>query len=216
MQTTAVRHEEIHGGKMGVPGGIHEGAGAISIEQLRGFKTRGVPAIVAIPKKNKVPRFEHLKTLYFRVPEDHNPRQDEVFKHLNKEMGEGYTPTVNLEPGRSVKLSLYRPCSSRPTLQDFLSFTEKQGGLLTGPEGLLLSWIEKRDELPTDLWLLSFDGEKNLPKDHDGNPRLLGIFKSSVSLTGTERYLVRLDGPLSNKNCLMVLTYADPEEFFND
>ncbi len=208
-QTT--RHEEIHT-RGGVPGGIHEG-GIFTLDQLHDLKTKGVPAIMAIPKEEvalgkEEPCFELIKELFFTVPKEHRPQKDKIFKDANSQMGAKYAPTDRLRAGREVKLSLHHLCNE-PTLQDCIEFIEKEGGLFTGPEGLLLSWFHCGEELPAEQWLLSIDMEGKLPKDAHGNPRILSIFKSSMPMMGEPPHLIRVDGPLSNKNCLMVLTYEE-------
>lgn len=212
MQTTTVRREGVHGGKSGTPGGIHAGAGSLTLEQLNSLKTAGVPAIVGRPEEEIVPEmgvpsFELISELHFTVPKEHEPKRDDIFKDANRQMGKRYFPTDRLKAGREVKLELYHPHNG-PSLRDCLDFIERKGGLLTGPEGLLLSWFHLGEELPKERWLLCFDEVEKLPKDEYGNPMVLSIFKSSMQKINEMPHLIRVDGPISNKNCIMVFTYV--------
>lgn len=196
MQT--MRHEELRGDKPRFPGRIHEGAGSLNIKQLR--KKRGIPLFI------EDSRFKFLDTLYFKVPEDHSS-DDPALAFLNNKMGDGYKPTTSFNAGRGVKVDFYELVDG-PTREECLFFIERKGGLFVGTEGLFLSWIALGKELPEECWLISLDGKETLARDDCGNPRTLGIFKSSIKTIKPELYNVRLDGSLSCKNCLMVFTYA--------
>lgn len=194
----AARQEEIHGGKFGFPGGIHAGAGDLDTKRLH--KQKGVPLFI------EDSRFKFLKTLHFKVPEDHSS-DDPALTFLNKKMGNGYKPTTSFKTGREVKVTFYELVDG-PTREECLFFIERKGGLFVGTEGLFLSWIALGKELPEECWLISLDGKETLTRDDCGNPRTLGVFKSSIETIKPELYNVRLDGPLSCKNCLMIFTYA--------
>lgn len=207
---------EIHkyGRRTGMPGGVHTGAGPFTLEQMRELKTRGVPAVVEIPEsmpevtpKKEEPSFELIEEFDFTVPKEHNPQKDSIFKDANRQMGAKYRPTDRLKAGRGVKIELYHPHNG-PTIQDCLDLIEEKGGLLAGPEGLLLSWFHLGEELPRERWLLSLDEVGKLPKDEYGNQRVLSIFKSVMPTMGEWPHLIRVDGPISNKNCLMIFTYV--------
>ena len=213
MQTTTDRRDGIHGRKKGAPGGIHEG-GIFTLDQLHELKTKGVPAVVAIPEatpdvapEKEEPSFELISELHFTVPKEHKPKRDDIFKWANKQMGKRYFPTDRLKAGREVKLSLYQPHNG-PSLEDCLDLIESKGGLLAGPEGLLLSWFHCGEELPREQWLLCLDEKEKLPKDEYGNPRVISIFKSLMPTMGEWPHMIRVDGPISKKNCLIIFTYV--------
>lgn len=199
MQATTVRREEMHGGKSGFPRGIHEGAGLLTLGQLMEAKSKGVPLFI------EDSRFKFLKTLDFKVPEDHSS-DDPALAFLNRKTGDGYKPTSSFEAGREVRIEFYE--LNGPTLEECLLFIERKNGLLVGTEGIFLSWIALGEELPEECWILSLDKEGVISKDGCGNPRTLSVFKSSMKTLRPELYNVRVDGPMSCKNCLMVFTYV--------
>lgn len=200
----------VHGQRrIGVPGGIHMGAGNLTNMQFTEAKRVGVPAVIR-RCEDEDQRFEHLKTLCFRVPEDYTP-DDPTLAFLNKGMAAGYKPTVSLEPGRCTRVDLYE--LNGPTLEDCLDLIEEKDGLLVGPGGLLLCWIALGEKLPRSYWFLSLDKKEALGKDAASNYILPSIFKSPApEMMKHDVHSIRVSGPLSIKNCLMVFTYDDTGE----
>lgn len=89
--------------------------------------------------------------------------------------------SIKLMPGKTYAVKIYpvfAPKEQAVSSRDCLGFLRKQGAILTGVQGLTLVYDLKRDELPPEMWTLSFDEETALwsePSSSGNYARVPGI-----------------------------------------
>lgn len=157
------------------------------------------------------PEFEHILTVSLEVPEYHNtPEQNRILAALfaNKKMGDKYEPTIKLEEGRRLRVSLF-VLRKWPTLRDCTIFNEERKGLLLGAEGILLLSTEIAEELPGNKAILSLDSPESMWKKEENRYRVPAMYQSSCPKSKTDTFGAAINGKISDGNILLVFTYED-------
>lgn len=157
------------------------------------------------------PEFEHILTVFLEVPEYHNtPEQNRILAALfaNKKMGDEYKPTIKLEEGRRLGVSLFI-LKKWPTLRDCTVFNEERKGLLLGAEGILLLSTEIAEELPGNKAILSLDSPESMWKKEENRYRVPAMYQSSCPKSKTDTFGAAINGKISDGNILLVFTYKD-------
>ncbi|MEA2715073.1 MAG: hypothetical protein QOG91_101 [Candidatus Parcubacteria bacterium] len=116
------------------------------------------------------------------------------FYHIDSNISDRHFPNPSriLKPGDKLLVQVFRQVlPGVATFKECMTFLGLKKAVYPGAQGASLVWEEKRNELPKDIWLGSYDDKSRLWKDADGFHWLPGV---QVYGNGVCRfYLFRLD-----------------------
>lgn len=141
-------------------------------------------------------RFELLKTFEITVPANYNHgKRLDSFAKENKKKFYYYNDditdnnfskaTTKLEPNKVLTVKVFEIKAS-VTSQNCMDFLKTQDAILTGAQGASLVWEQKKEELPVDKGIVSFDEKDALWKDSLGNLRVPYVRRYSVGDFGCD------------------------------